>query len=156
MWPPRCFKGAEPIGGRLVGEDNGEPKLDKQSSAFGKRVVLIDDDPIFAKLFDTHAQRGGVQVDCFTSLDSMSPIRSLSQYHYAVVDYDLGSMTGVEVGEYLHHIFSDLPMVLISHSDREPGMKGWPSSIRGFVHKSRGVKVILAKIMADSRWVAGG
>lgn len=116
----------------------------KANDTFLHKVVLIDDDPVFCKLLSAQAQNFSVHLDYFASLESMSSIGNLRNYACAIVDYDLGGMTGVEIGEYLQHLFRDLPMVLISQTERSPGLSGWPNSIKGFVSKSDGADIFKA------------
>ena len=121
-------------------------KEGSKKDTFLHQVVLIDDDPVFCKLLSAEAKHFSVQLDSYASLESMSSIGSLRNYACAIVDYDLGGMTGVEIGEYLQHLFQDLPMVLISQTERSPGLSGWPNSIKGFVSKSDGASGIFKSL----------
>ena len=83
------------------------------------RIVLIDDDPVYNSVLLKYAEMAGVQMDVYESLEQMGTIGALGRYDAAIVDYDLGSLTGIEVGEYLSVFFDHIPMVLVSSSDRK-------------------------------------
>jgi len=103
-----------------------------------KRIVLIDDDPIYRSIMLRFAKENGVEFDAFENLMDLGSVGMLGQYDAAIVDFDLGCLNGVEIAEYLSALFGDIPMVLISEKQREPGQNGWPPSIKRFVKKSEG------------------
>ena len=109
-----------------------------------RSVVLIDDDLTFCKLIEAFANSRGISIDCYESLQAMGSVGKLSNYAVAIVDYDLGSMNGIEIAEYLPVFFDDMPMVLISSQKRQSDVHTpWPSSVKRFVHKDRGADAIL-------------
>jgi DNA-binding response OmpR family regulator len=108
------------------------------------RIVLIDDDPVYNSVLLKYAEMAGVQMDVYESLEQMGTIGALGRYDAAIVDYDLGSLTGIEVGEYLSVFFDHIPMVLVSSSDRKQDLEdAWPSSILKFCIKSDGHAFVL-------------
>ena len=111
------------------------------------RFVLIDDDPAYGMIMHKAALKRGLTLDVFESLDHMASIGSLGFYDAALVDYDLGHMTGVEIGEYLVALFNGLPMILISYQNREMSLEhAWPQSIKTFIHKSESHDSILSAL----------
>ena len=115
-----------------------------------QRLVLIDDDPAFARIMQEFARSRGVALDTYSSLADMGGIGRLRRYAAAIVDHDLGTtINGVEVAEYLPTMFAGLSMVLISSRTRtpEPG-RPWPKSIARFVHKDLGPDAILDAALA--------
>lgn len=114
----------------------------------GRKLVLIDDDQAFCTIMQSFALSRGLALDCFTNLDEMGSIGRLSDYAAAIVDYDLGSMNGIEIAEYLPIFFGDMPMVLVSGQRRAAeSHKPWPPSIRTFVHKDEGPDTILDRAL---------
>lgn len=110
----------------------------------GERIVLIDDDPSYGNIMSTFASARGLSMDHFTDLGQMGSLGRLSDYSVAIVDFDLGSMNGIEIAEYLPVFFNGMPMILISGKDRVSNvMSPWPSCIKEFVHKDRGPDHIL-------------
>jgi DNA-binding NtrC family response regulator len=110
-----------------------------------RRLVLIDDDPAFAKIMQEFARSRGIELDAFASLADMGRIGRFADYGAAIVDHDLGTtVDGVEVAEYLPSLFTGLAMVLISGRERAPTpSRPWPRSIAKFVHKDQGPDAIL-------------
>ncbi len=95
------------------------------------------------------ARREGISLEWFPSLSAMGALGRLRLYDAAIVDYELGELSGVEVGEYLDAFLKGKPMLLISGDKREPAVgKEWPSAIRRFVHKGAGYQAILAEAKA--------
>ncbi len=113
------------------------------------RLVLIDDDISFCKMLSSFALSRGIHLDCFSSLQEMGFIGLMSRYDAAIVDFDLGSMNGIEIAEYLPAFFSEMPMILISGRDRRCKSGGhWPISIKSFIHKDQGPDAILDAALA--------
>ncbi len=81
--------------------------------------------------------------DYFESLMELESSTRRRQYEAAIVDYDLGDMTGVDVAEQLQVILGDLPTVLVSSQHRDRSVpRTWPTVIRGFVRKQAGFHAI--------------
>ncbi len=110
----------------------------------GRRFVLIDDDELFCDILANYAKLRDIPLDYYLSLSEMGSIGRLSQYHVAIVDFDLGQMNGVEIAEYLPVFFGGMPLVLISATEKERlATDKWPESIKAFVHKGEGPSAIL-------------
>ncbi len=118
-----------------------------------QRFVLIDDDPTYRSIMLRFARAEGMEFDVFENLMDLGSVGMLGHYDAAIVDYDLGSLNGIEIAEYLSALFGDIPMVLVSEKQRDPGDKAWPSSVKRFVKKSDGYEKVLrqAKKCADAR-----
>lgn len=107
------------------------------------KIVLIDDDPTYATILTRCAEVEGIQMDTYHSLSELGFVSLLSNYDLAIVDYDLGEMNGVEIAEYMSSLLKDMPMVLISATDRTQEMENCPSSVKAFLKKSAGYAEIL-------------
>ncbi len=108
------------------------------------RIVLIVDDPVYNSVLVKYAALAGIEIDVYESLAEMGSIGRLGNYDAAIVDYDLGGLTGVEIGEYLSAFFGHIPMVLVSASEREAKSNSpWPESIMTFCIKSDGHAFVL-------------
>ncbi len=104
------------------------------------RILVVDDDPTFGRIMQRAAvylEADLVFVQCLQDLDP----NLLGSFDVAIVDYDLGSVTGLELARYLDHHVS-VPIVLVSHAERTPNRQ-WSDSIHDFVHKSAGAHVIM-------------
>lgn len=113
-------------------------------SAAQKHCVLIDDDPTYRLIMQRCAEVEGIKLDVFESLEEMGSVGLLKAYDVAIVDYDLGKMTGIEIGEYLTRLIKDVPMVLLSAKDRYPDQP-WPESIKCFINKQEGYAYVLER-----------
>ncbi len=107
------------------------------------RMVLIDDDPSYTTILKRKAEVDGIQLDTFHSLSDLGFVALLRNYDVAIIDYELEEMNGVEIAEYMSTLLDNMPMVLISASDRTKEMAHCPGSVRVFVNKSDGYDAIL-------------
>ncbi|MBC7661033.1 MAG: response regulator [Chitinophagaceae bacterium] len=108
------------------------------------KMVLIDDDPSYTSILARCAAMEGIDLDTFNSLSELGFVSLLRNYDVAIIDYDLGSLNGVEIAEYMSTLLNDMPMVLISASDRSEEMAAHcPHSVRAFLNKSAGFSKIL-------------
>jgi DNA-binding response OmpR family regulator len=120
----------------------------KTTDSGAVRVLLLDDDPMFGSLMTAAARRHGIELDYYPSLLDLGFIGRIEDYTAAIVDYDLGQMTGLEIGKYLSAFLKDTPMVLISASERRRDAKEWDDCIRSFVRKDKGHDAILGAVKA--------
>ncbi len=107
------------------------------------RMVLIDDDPSYTTILKRRAEVDGIQLDTFHSLSDLGFVALLRNYDVAIIDYELEEMNGVEIAEYMSTLLDDMPMVLISASDRTEELNHCPGSVRVFVNKAEGYEAIL-------------
>ena len=88
----------------------------------------------------------GMEIDVYESLMDLGSVGLLGRYDAAIVDYDLGTLNGIEIAEYLSALFGDITMVLVSEHERFPDKNNaWPPSIKKFVKKSDGYAYALAE-----------
>ena len=108
-----------------------------------KRYLLIDDDATYRAIMVRCAQMAGMELEAYESLADLGSVGLLGRFDTAIVDYNLDQMTGVEIADYLDHLFTDVPMVLVSSAEQLPDGRPWPQSIKMFVKKSRGYTFVL-------------
>jgi DNA-binding response OmpR family regulator len=106
-----------------------------------QRILLVDDDPLFGRIFKQEAKKQNIAVVVCISLENPELLRG-QVFDAAVVDYDLGGMTGPELSEYLAAILGSIPVLLISAKDR-PEVPIPLGCLVGFVHKGKGNQAIL-------------
>lgn len=111
-----------------------------KTSPFAK-ILLIDDDPLFGKIMQHYAAKMGSSLTFIDSVDKLTD-EVLRDFDVAVIDYDLGSCTGVELVKYLNNRLGSMPIVLVSQTQRTESER-WPDSIHEFVHKTLGPYAIL-------------
>lgn len=112
------------------------------------RMLLIDDDPVYGVLLKKFAKIKGIKVDVFESLSQIEQNRWHGTYCAAIIDYDLGDVTGVQVSKRLSGFYEDLPMVLVSATNRSSNdSKRLPPTIIKYVNKSEGHEFVLNQVV---------
>lgn len=108
------------------------------------KIVLIDCNDAFRALMLSFADSRGLDLVCYRSVLAMGSVASFSSFDVAIVENDHGTLSGIEVGEYLTALLQDMPMVLISCGIRPSRSveNTWPKAIRSFVHKNDGPDAI--------------
>lgn len=112
--------------------------------------LLVDDDPTFGRIFRMKAKDRNASVVLCISLDNPELLAG-QKFSAAILDYDLGDLTGPQLGHLLATVFDNLPVVLISGSDRSAGKTDWPKSVKAFIHKEAGVDAILEAAFAAAK-----
>lgn len=113
------------------------------------KMILIDDDRTFGRIMLRCAEEMGVRLDYYESLEHLGYVSLVGEYDVAILDYDLGSMTGLEIGEYLTAFFSGMPMLLISATNRTATLSESKQGIgQPFLLKGTGPELILATALA--------
>lgn len=132
---------AQSVGQYADGNKSGKPSERTDKGHF----IVIDDDPLYRAVIVRMCTRQGIKIDAFESVLELDTHGSLGKYDAAIVDFDLGSINGVEITWYLNALFGDVPVILVSEKERNPGVKGWPKSIKRFVHKSEGHSAVISE-----------
>ena len=116
---------------------------DRTDNASGPKIVLIDDDPIFIAIMKRWAVLEKVHLETYGSLDEMGFIGLFSNYDVAILDYDLGYTTGIEIARCTHSLLSDMPIIIVSYKDRSLECADAPSCVKAVLQKSKGYSHIL-------------
>lgn len=83
-----------------------------------QRLLLVDDDPVFARIAAQASEAFGFTVQCVGSLEKLKH-SSLDAYDGYLIDYDLMDGTGEEAIQFLKAQHIDRPLVMISSTDLE-------------------------------------
>ncbi|MFW7380790.1 MAG: hypothetical protein ACOH5I_18390 [Oligoflexus sp.] len=86
-----------------------EPGVGYRPSKF----IVIDHDLQFGERLLHVASERGYYVDCYKSMLEIGYLGRFKQYDVAIVNYELGDMTGLEVAEYCEKLLGNLPLILI-------------------------------------------
>ncbi len=81
-------------------------------------ILLIDDDPIFARIAAQASPQFGFTVQCVSSIHKLKNT-SLDDFDGYLIDYDLADGTGEEAIRFLKDKHVDRPLAMISSSDIE-------------------------------------
>jgi two-component SAPR family response regulator len=107
------------------------------------RVVLLDDDRIFAKTMERIAKKNAISLMSICNPEDLERIAGMD-FDLALVDFDLGDVTGVELAEGVSEAVGYIPIIMISNRRRRPTAgEPWPATIKRFVEKSVGPAEIL-------------
>ncbi len=104
------------------------------------RILLVDDDPVFGKIMGRVASCFDADLTFVKSIVELADSQ-LESFDVAILDYDLGSVTGVELTRYVDH-HAPMPVVLVSRTPRRPD-RGWSDSIHDFLLKDVGPFAII-------------
>jgi DNA-binding response OmpR family regulator len=109
------------------------------------KVLLVDDDPVFCKIMSTAGKAMGYDIEPCVSVRQVYRKLPDITFRVAVLDYDLGLVTGVQLARFTQRFHSEVPIILVSEYDLQP-KADWPDSIRAYVKKSDGPRAIMEKI----------
>ncbi|NRA65513.1 MAG: response regulator [Pseudobacteriovorax sp.] len=101
----------------------------------GLKVLLLDDDETFCKLFQKIAEKRGIAVDYVLKAKQVDKIPLLEDYNAVWIDYDLDETTGLEVAEKLNLNHPDIPVVMVSSTNRVFSKDGALENIKASISK---------------------
>lgn len=107
------------------------------------RILLIDDDPVFIAVMKRWAMMEKVQLESYISLDEMGFIGLFSNYDVAILDYDLGYTTGIEIARCTDALLHHMPIVIVSAKERSLECADAPTCVKAVLQKSKGYSHIL-------------
>lgn len=117
------------------------------------RYLVVDDDPVFTAILTKAGQKNGFSITAHDSfVKAHATLQQNQNFDAVVVDYDLNEMTGLEAVEKFSEQYPDLPMFLISSTDRPLfiSTEDLPSYC-GFISKWQGYRKILGELQEKSR-----
>lgn len=103
------------------------------------RLLLLDDDALFGRVMKRCAQQHFVPFQVISDPEAMKFLRD-REFDLLIVDYDLGSLTALDLLPYLP---SQVPMIMISYTDRSPKNEVWPEAIERFILKQKGPEQLI-------------
>lgn len=127
---------------RLVEQPRGARNSDVNREQIS--ILLIDDDHSFGAILKRSASKAGLNMTVCHDLDALAAQMN-GAFAVAIVDYDLGSVTGFEIVKYLENQAWNTPFVFISQSDL-PRHERQVNKERRFIHKARGPGAIIEAV----------
>lgn len=106
-------------------------------------VLLVDDDVVFGRIMQKVAQNQHVRLKYVSSVKDLERM-PYQKFDVALLDFDLGTITGIQLSRLLPQYFGSVPVVLISQY-RDIPKHLWPTMVRGFVPKASGAFEILSE-----------
>jgi CheY-like chemotaxis protein len=116
------------------------------------RILLIDDDLIYCKVMGKIANQRGIDLTYCTSADAIGLV-SIWNFDGAIIDFNLGAVTGFEVASYLETKEDSLPALIVSHSRKEE-LGELPESVQAFISKTAGPDQALDAVLKIIRSAA--
>jgi CheY-like chemotaxis protein len=106
-------------------------------------LILVDDDPLFARLLAKVAT--GQRVRLTTMFSPKEAYQRLSTMNFdgALIDYDLGRVTGIQLSRFLEAMGWKVPVILLSQIQTLK-REDWPETVLVSLNKSAGPYSILA------------
>jgi CheY-like chemotaxis protein/anti-sigma regulatory factor (Ser/Thr protein kinase) len=102
-----------------------------------RRVLVVDDDPTFRRLFQSLLQKSGCEViaaEAGSAAQRLCP--SPDAFDCAVVDYLMPGMDGIELIRWLHESDPALAALLVTaHGDKGMVERAWAAGACGFLDK---------------------
>ena len=115
-----------------------------------RRVLLVDDDPVFRSVMARLGVRYGLDVEAYESLLEVDPFGRMQSFSGVIFDYHLGNLDGSDIATQLKAFFRDIPTLLVS-ADPVEALRAYKASsgvFSGFMSKSVGALAILATMDA--------
>jgi DNA-binding NtrC family response regulator len=112
-------------------------------------ILLIEDDPIFSKIFARDARNKGLEC---TTCSNVNEIADLLNFDFKtiVIDYNLGTdshCNGLDLAKLFSNLDSRTPIVLVSSSERHEIEGSWPFQVKQFVCKKGGVEKVVNSVV---------
>jgi len=108
-------------------------------------MLLVDDDEVFGKILSKVAHNEQIPLTFISSVRDLQRFERVN-FDVGIFDYDLGSITGLQLSGFLERYLQDIPIILVS-AYRDIGSRAWPKSVKNFVSKSAGSYEILNKAL---------
>lgn len=113
------------------------------------RILLLDDDKSFGAILKRWGAKSHLDFTVCHDLDSLGAQLN-SGFDVAVIDYDLGSVTGFEIVRYLEDRDWQTPFIFVSQSELPEEEDGSPLTWN-FIHKARGPQAIIQAVFDADR-----
>lgn len=77
-----------------------------------RRLLVVDDEPIILKMFDTALRRAGFEVDAFESATAARAMLNFRRYDALVTDKNMPDLDGITLSQAARSVNPNLPIVM--------------------------------------------
>ncbi len=110
------------------------------------RVLLVDDDPLFCRIFSSYARRHNVDLRFFYSpRDAYHQMPDID-YDVAVIDYYLGIVKGPQLCNYLDRLGKRKPIIMVTAQGSTIPPENTSLIVKDVLSKSMGIPAILDRV----------
>lgn len=114
------------------------------------RILLIEDDTVFSRVFERLGKQNGTEVRTCRTLEEVPHVLASFSPDVAVVDFFMGQETGLEA---LSHLKTKTPVLITSAVDKvfEDGEAPWLGRPACFLSKSYGAEALFEQAQKMAR-----
>lgn len=115
-------------------------------------MLVVDDDPSFCHLMTRLGERENFKVIAYSSIRNVYRDLEFIDFDVAVIDYDLGPVTGAQFSNYVKRVKKNIPVLLVSSGSMEGAVS---ESDQVFARESKlsgPYKIFLSAIMAFDKF----
>src|SRR5438045_3549199 len=124
----------------------------KADSAAGKRIVIVDDHPLFRKGLEqliTNSDGFCICGEAGNAAEAMSVIRRIKP-DLAIVDLSLPGANGIELIKNIRAEFSKLPVLILSmHDESLYALRALKAGAQGYVMKQEALENVIVAIREE-------
>lgn len=111
------------------------------------RVLLVDDDIVFGSVMSALAKRYPIELTHVSSVRDAYHL-SVTYFDVLLLDYRLGSVTGLQLSRFYEHFQKPNSVFLISAAS-EIENNDWPACVKGFLSKKLGPRSLIEHILEE-------
>lgn len=112
-------------------------------------VLLVDDDPTFGKILKAVCEHHGVSLLYYDKARDAYQHLEESLFDIAIIDYDLGMVNGIQLGNFLERTVGNVPVILVSALKMPYGTE-WPYPVVKFLQKQDGPTKIVEEVLKQA------
>jgi CheY-like chemotaxis protein len=113
-----------------------------------KRILLMDDSPIFLEVMRSALEHAGYAVVCATDLADLERVREQGQSNLVLMDVQMPEAFGDDIALTLRHAYGvQVPIYLLSSlEDRDLADRVRWAQVEGFISKNSGLEAVVSEV----------
>lgn len=113
-----------------------------------KRILLMDDSPIFLEIMRAALEKEGFAVVCASNLGELDEVRSTAPSDLVLMDVQMPEAFGDDIAMTLRHAYGvQAPIYLLSSLDEtELAERAKWAEIDGFISKNSGLEAVITAV----------